>query len=93
MELTRVAAQALRALGYVVALNKPYAGGYITEHYGRPSAGQHALQVEVNRALYMDETSFEKLPAFEGLCANLEQVMRQLMDASLALAVPRAAAE
>ena len=56
-ELTRVAAEQLKALGYVVELNKPYAGGYITEHYGRPQAGLHALQVEVNRALYMDEMS------------------------------------
>ena len=43
-ELTRLAASQLKALGYVVALNKPYAGGYITEHYGRPQKGRHSLQ-------------------------------------------------
>ena len=59
-ELTRAAAQALKAQGYAVALNKPYAGGYITEHYGRPHAGVHALQVEINRALYMHESTFDK---------------------------------
>ncbi len=42
-------------LGYSVSRNKPYAGGYITEHYGRPGRGIHALQIEVNRALYMNE--------------------------------------
>ena len=35
--------------------NKPYAGGFITEHYGNPAARLHAIQIEVNRALYMDE--------------------------------------
>ncbi|MGH6750269.1 MAG: N-formylglutamate amidohydrolase, partial [Methyloceanibacter sp.] len=64
-ELTRRAGTQLKALGYVVALNKPYAGGYITEHYGRPHKGQHALQIEVNRAIYRDETSFEKSAGFE----------------------------
>src|SRR5947208_1628617 len=44
----------LRARGYVVSRNKPYAGGFITEHYGNPAAGLHAIQLELNRALYMD---------------------------------------
>ncbi len=39
----------------MVVRNKPYAGGYITEHYGNPSAGLHAVQIEINRGLYMDE--------------------------------------
>jgi N-formylglutamate amidohydrolase len=38
-----------------VRRNKPYAGGYITEHYGAPVAGRHAVQIEINRSLYMDE--------------------------------------
>jgi N-formylglutamate amidohydrolase len=46
---------ALRASGLVVRRNKPYAGGYITEHYGAPAMGRHALQIEINRKLYMDE--------------------------------------
>ncbi len=45
----------LRASGLVVRRNKPYAGGYITEHYGAPGAGRHAVQIEINRSLYMDE--------------------------------------
>ncbi len=92
-ELTRLAGGQLKSLGYVVALNKPYAGGYITEHYGRPHKGQHALQIEVNRALYMDETSFEKAPGFERLRKDLETVVRALMAGVSGLAIPRAAAE
>ena len=45
----------LAGLGYRVARNVPYAGGFTTEHYGQPDEGVHALQIEINRALYMDE--------------------------------------
>jgi N-formylglutamate amidohydrolase len=92
-ELTRLAASKLEALGYAVALNKPYAGGYITEHYGRPHKAQHVLQIEINRALYMDETSFEKSAGFERLRAGLETMVRALVPAIPGLAIPRAAAE
>lgn len=92
-ELTRIAGEKLKALGYAVALNKPYAGGYITEHYGRPQAGQHALQVEINRALYMNESSFEKSPGFDRLKHDLEQMVQALMASVPRVAIPRAAAE
>ncbi|MGZ5917059.1 MAG: N-formylglutamate amidohydrolase [Methyloceanibacter sp.] len=92
-ELTRLAAAQLRALGYAVALNKPYAGGYITEHYGRPQLGRHALQVEINRALYMDETTFERSAGFDGLKRDLERMARALAACAVELKMPRAAAE
>lgn len=57
----------LRGLGYTVAHNKPYAGGFITEFYGNPTAGFHALQIEINRAIYMDERRMTLLPAAERL--------------------------
>ncbi len=47
--------EVLREQGYQVVRNSPYAGGYITDCYGRPGHGQHAVQIEINRALYMDE--------------------------------------
>lgn len=72
-EIIRFAQDILTGMGYRVALNKPYAGGYITEHYGRPAAGTHALQIEVNRGLYMNEETFEKLPAFDALAGDLER--------------------
>jgi N-formylglutamate amidohydrolase len=92
-ELTRLAAAELKALGYALALNKPYAGGYITEHYGRPHKGQHALQIEINRALYMDESSFEKSAGFDRLLGDLEAMVLALIAGISNLAIPRAAAE
>ena len=62
----------LRAQGYSVSRNKPYAGGVITEHYGNPAAGLHAIQLELNRALYMDERRFERSASFARLAADLE---------------------
>ncbi|HEX2255165.1 MAG TPA: N-formylglutamate amidohydrolase, partial [Afifellaceae bacterium] len=60
-----------RELGYNVCRNKPYAGGFITEHYGRPAQGLHALQVEINRALYMDEARLEPHSGFARLKRDL----------------------
>ena len=53
--ISDLAVELLQSLGYSVVRNKPYAGGYITEHYGRPGRDAHALQIEINRGLYMDE--------------------------------------
>lgn len=93
-ELTRTVAQALRAMGYVVSLNKPYAGGYITEHYGRPSDGFHALQIEINRALYMNEADYTRLPGFATVQAHIAELVAHLGAFSVRLLkVPKAAAE
>jgi N-formylglutamate amidohydrolase len=54
----------LEALGYRVRRNDPYAGGYITRHYGRPRERVEAVQIELNRGLYLDEQRLEKLPRF-----------------------------
>lgn len=68
----------LRRLGYQVMRNKPYAGGFITEHYGDPANQFHALQIEVNRALYMDERTMEKGPRFAQVADDLCRVADQL---------------
>ena len=68
----------LRGLGYAVSRNKPYAGGFITEHYGNPATGLHALQLEINRALYMDERRYERIPSFARLAADIERVADRL---------------
>src|SRR6202048_665883 len=60
----------MRGLGYSVGRNKPYAGGFITEHYGNPASGLHAIQLELNRAIYMDERRREKGPRFEQVAAD-----------------------
>ncbi|MEJ2623516.1 MAG: N-formylglutamate amidohydrolase [Pseudolabrys sp.] len=73
----------LRGLGYTVSRNKPYAGGFITEHYGNPAAGLHALQLEINRALYMDERRYERSAHFAQLAADLEMVACRLGEIPL----------
>ena len=84
----------LRTLGYTVSRNKPYAGGFITEHYGNPAAGLHAIQLEINRALYMDERRYERVSGFGRLAADLETVARRLGEIPLEELRPyRAAAE
>jgi N-formylglutamate amidohydrolase len=65
--ITDIAEGAFRRLGLSVTRNRPYAGGFVTEHYGAPASGVHALQIEVNRALYMNETTLEPHAGFEGL--------------------------
>lgn len=55
--LIRAAEEAFERQGFNVARNAPYAGGYTTQLHGRPGRGSHALQIEINRALYMDEDS------------------------------------
>lgn len=71
----------LEAMGYRVARNAPYAGGYTTEHYGRPMRRTHALQIEINRALYLDEASLELTEGFAKLQADLETLTRALVAA------------
>ena len=66
-------------MGYTVTHNKPYAGGYITEHYGRPARGQHAMQIEINRGLYMNERTFQKTVGFTALAEDLRRVMADLV--------------
>jgi N-formylglutamate amidohydrolase len=86
--------QTLRDLGYLVSRNKPYAGGFITEHYGNPAAGLHAIQLEINRALYMDERRFERSPSFASLAADLETLAERLGALAIEELRPyRAAAE
>ena len=84
----------LRARGYVVSRNKPYAGGFITEHYGNPAAGLHAIQLELNRALYMDERRHERSASFDDVAADLEMLAHIIANIpSQELRPYRAAAE
>ncbi|MHB2209478.1 N-formylglutamate amidohydrolase [Methylobacterium sp. CM6257] len=69
---------AFRARGFRVVRNKPYAGGFVTEHYGEPNLGRHALQIEVNRSLYMNEVSLAMTPGFSGLVETLRAVIAEV---------------
>ncbi len=79
------------AAGYDVHMNRPYAGGYITEHYGRPSRGWHALQIEMNRGLYLNELTLEKAAGFDRLANDLT-VLADAMFAALPSRFGRCAA-
>jgi N-formylglutamate amidohydrolase len=76
--VARIVEREFRSLGYAVARNAPYAGGYTTEHYGRPGRGVHALQVEINRGLYMDEATLTPNAGFEPLKAKLATLFSRL---------------
>jgi N-formylglutamate amidohydrolase len=86
--LVDAAMNCLGSAGFVVARNKPYAGGFITEHYGKPRQGFHALQVEVNRGLYMDEHTLDKGTRFAAI-----QEMLATLAGILAAVDPSAVAE
>jgi N-formylglutamate amidohydrolase len=79
-EITKLVHASLKSLGYRVALNKPYAGGYITEHYGKPDQGVHALQIEVDRSLYMNEETFEKAHGFSSLQWDMARAIAMLVQ-------------
>ncbi len=84
----------LSARNYRVLRNKPYAGGFITEHYGSPLTGYHSLQIEVSRALYMDERTYRKTRSFQRLREDLSQMAAMLTTLPLEqMAQRRTAAE
>jgi N-formylglutamate deformylase len=66
------------AQGFSVSRNVPFAGAYIVQEYGRPSVGQHAVQVELDRSLYMDEAAIERNAQFDETRARLQAVVRTL---------------
>ena len=78
-------------VGFVVSRNMPFAGAYITQHYGRPSQHQHAVQIEIDRSLYMDEATLRPHDGFAQLFDSLETVVIKLAD--LGRATGRLAAE
>ena len=78
--LADVVQDTMQGLGYTVGRNKPYAGGFITEHYGNPGSGLHAIQLEINRAIYMDEKRYERGAGFERLAADLETLADRVAE-------------
>lgn len=92
-ELSDGAVAILTDLGFTVGRNRPYAGGFITESYGRPALGVHALQIEVNRGLYMDETRFERAAGFDETARLLASFAQRLIADFADGTAPRIAAE
>jgi N-formylglutamate deformylase len=81
----RLVERVLTELGYRVRRNDPYAGGYVTRHYGRPREHVHALQIEVARPLYMDEARMQKMPQFYKLQRDVTRLIAALASAGPAL--------
>ncbi len=92
-KLTRFIRDMLQRTGFDVQINRPYAGGFITEHYGSPARGVHALQLEINRALYLDETTLSKSKDFPKLTRTLSELAAHVFGALPMLLERRAAAE
>jgi N-formylglutamate deformylase len=80
----------LRDRLYQVRRNDPYAGGYVTRHYGRPEANVHVVQIELARLLYMNEQNMEKTARFGALSADMSALVRSLATHAAALVEPLA---
>jgi N-formylglutamate amidohydrolase len=92
--LPEMVERTLGKLGYSLGRNKPYAGGFITEHYGSPASGLHAIQLELNRAIYMDERRRERSAGFAQVAANFMVLADALAEIPLGdLGAFQAAAE
>jgi N-formylglutamate amidohydrolase len=82
--IAQAASESFLRLGYRVVRNSPYAGGYTTRLYGKPQQGTQSLQIEINRALYMDEATHRPTADFDRLKADLGQVAAALVAAAVA---------
>jgi N-formylglutamate amidohydrolase len=85
-QIVESARRYLTRRGFAVALNAPYAGGFTTGHYGRPRRGRHALQVEINRAIYMDERNYDRRPGFDQLSEEMAGLIARLGETAQNLA-------
>ena len=92
-KVTRHFRDVIGQLGYQVQLNRPYAGGFITEHYGQPFKGVHALQLEINRGLYLNETTLHRTAGFAGLKRELSSLATRVFNELPQILARRAAAE
>ncbi|MEE9545445.1 MAG: N-formylglutamate amidohydrolase [Rhodospirillales bacterium] len=80
--ITAAAETALAEMGFVVTRNSPYSGGYTTRHYGKIANRVHALQIEINRALYMDELAFQRGPGLPALKQRIGGLIEALAAAA-----------
>lgn len=84
--MTATAELTLVEHGAKVRRNNPYSGGYVAQAYGRPAQGVHVLQLEINRALYMNEASLEPSHGFASVQNVLQSLIERLSNAALQLA-------
>lgn len=77
-EFVELVAAFLRRKKYKVRLNDPYKGVEIVRRYGRPSKGQYAIQLEINKKLYMDEKNLTKKEGFSQLKADMAELAEEV---------------
>jgi N-formylglutamate deformylase len=80
--LTSLIVDSLTAMGYRVSVNTPYKGGHIVQRLGRPADGVHSVQIEINRALYLDERNVECTAGYDTLREHLAQLAQRLVEAA-----------
>ncbi len=82
--ITEQVARVFAEAGLRVARNSPFAGAYIAQRYGRPALNQHAIQIEIDRSLYMDERRVEKRPDFAAFQTMMDDIVRALAQIGMA---------
>jgi N-formylglutamate deformylase len=87
--LTAWAENAFATAGFSIVRNSPYAGGYTTALYGRGPAGCHALQIEINRSLYLEEDSLQRRPSFDLVQKRLNDALVKLTEMPLTIITRR----
>ncbi len=85
---TAFVADTLRAMGYVVRVNRPFRGMELIRRHGRPAAGQHALQIEINRRLYMDPHGYARTEGFARLRDDLTTLVARIAEYARARIAP-----
>lgn len=71
--------KAFGAENFTTRRNFPYSGGYITQYYGNPHHNIHALQIEINRMLYVDEENYQLLPEFSFFVQKISSALNQAL--------------
>lgn len=84
-----VAEALLNDRGYSVVRNDPYSGGYSTRRHGDPKQGIHAMQIEISRAIYMDEVDLSRSEGFSTLASDMSDLVDQLMSISPDILLPQ----
>lgn len=84
-EIVMLIEKLFQDLGYSVSRNYPYAGGFVTKHYGKPYESANALQIEINRDLYLNPITMDKKPGFTALAKNISLIIHSIIKEVAAL--------
>lgn len=79
---TELVRRTLAGMGYDVKVNDPYKGVELVRAYSEPQAGRHSLQIEINKRLYMNEATLQKIPAFAKLQRDLGELLREILKSA-----------